>query len=46
MPLFPILRRQRQVNFCELKASLVYRLSSRTAKAMHKETLSQIYIVF
>ena len=45
MPLIPILRRQRQVNFCEFKVSLVYRLSSRTAKAIHKETLSRIYIV-
>ena len=34
MPLIPALRRQRQVDFCEFEASLVYRVSSRTAGAV------------
>ena len=34
MPLIPALRRQRQVNLCEFEVSLVYRVSSRTAKAV------------
>jgi hypothetical protein len=33
MPLIPPLGRQRQVNLCEFEASLVYRVSSRTARA-------------
>jgi hypothetical protein len=33
MPLVPALRRQIQVDFYELEASLVYRLSSRMARA-------------
>ena len=36
-----ILRRQRQVDLCELEASLVYRASSRQLKVLHRETLSQ-----
>ena len=36
MPLIQALRRQRQVDLCESKASLVYRVSSRT----ERETLS------
>ena len=40
MPLFSALRRQRQVDFCEFEASLVYRVSSRTSRAMQR-TLSQ-----
>ena len=32
-PLSPALRRQRQVDLCEFKASLVYIVSSRTTKA-------------
>jgi len=31
-PLTLALRRQRQVNLCEFKASLVYRMSSKTAR--------------
>ena len=31
MPLIPAVRRQRQADLCEFKASLVYRASSRTA---------------
>jgi hypothetical protein len=36
MPLMPTLGRQRQVELCEFKASLVYRVSSRTAKATQR----------
>jgi hypothetical protein len=38
--LFPALGRQKQAAFCEFKASLVYRVSLRTAKSIQK-TLSQ-----
>jgi hypothetical protein len=31
-----VLRRQRQVDVCELEASLVYRINSRTARATQK----------
>ena len=34
--LIPALRRQRQVDLCELEASLVYRVSSRTARAIQR----------
>ena len=40
LPVILALERQRQADFCEFKASLVYRVSSRIAKA-HRETLSQ-----
>jgi hypothetical protein len=40
MPLILTLRRQRLVDLCEFKASLVYRASSRTAR-LYKETLFQ-----
>ena len=33
MPLIPAHRRQRQVDLCEFKASLVYTVSSRSARA-------------
>ena len=33
MPLVPAFRRQRQVDLCEFKTSLVYIESSRTARA-------------
>jgi hypothetical protein len=36
MPLIPALRRQRQVALCEFEASLVYRVSFRTAKAIQR----------
>jgi hypothetical protein len=36
-----LLGRQRQEDLCELKASLVYRTSSRIAKATQRETMSQ-----
>jgi hypothetical protein len=32
MPSIPACRRQRQVDLCEFEASLLYRMSSRTAK--------------
>jgi hypothetical protein len=35
MPLIPSLGRQRQADLCEFKASLVYRVSSRTVRATH-----------
>ena len=31
-PLIPTLRRQQQIDLCEFKDSLVYRVSSRTAR--------------
>jgi hypothetical protein len=34
MTVIPKLRRQRQVDLCKFKASLVYRASSRIAKAV------------
>ena len=34
MPLIPALERQKQVDIYEFKASLVYRASSRTARAV------------
>jgi hypothetical protein len=41
MPLTPALGRQRQEEFYEFQASLVYMESSRTVRATHRETLSQ-----
>jgi hypothetical protein len=43
MSLIPALGRQRQeqTDLCEFKTSLVYRVSSRSARATHKETQSQ-----
>ena len=34
-------RRERQVDLCEFKASLVYRASSRTARATQRNPLSK-----
>jgi hypothetical protein len=36
MPLISALGRQRQVDLCEFKASLVYRVSSRIARATQR----------
>jgi len=36
MSLIPTLGRQRQANLCEIRASLVYRANSRTAKATQR----------
>jgi hypothetical protein len=33
MPLIPTLRRQKEVDLCEFEANLVYRVSSRIARA-------------
>jgi hypothetical protein len=40
--LMPELRRQRQLDLCEIKASLVYRASSRTARGTQKSPVSEI----
>ena len=40
MPLIMAHRRQRQVVLCEFEASLVYRVSSRIAKATEKNPVS------
>jgi hypothetical protein len=39
--LFPALGRQRQADVCEFKASLVYRVISRTARATQRNPVSQ-----
>ena len=36
MSLIPTLRRQRQVDLCEFEVSLVYKASSRTARATQR----------
>ena len=42
MPLIPALRRQRQEDFCEFKANLVYKVSSRiSSKATEKPCLGK-----
>ena len=41
MPLIPALGRQRQVDLCEFEASLVYRVSSRTARATQRNPVSK-----
>ena len=41
MPLIPVLGRQRQAELCEFKAILVYRSSSRTAKAAQRNPVSK-----
>ena len=41
MPLFPALRRQRQVDLFEFEASLVYRASSRTARTTQRHPVSK-----
>jgi hypothetical protein len=40
MPLIPALRRQRQVDLCEFEVSLIYRVSSRKAKATQRNPVS------
>jgi hypothetical protein len=40
VPLIPALGKQKQAELCEFKASLVYRMRSRTAKE-HREILTQ-----
>ena len=41
MPLIPALGRQRQADLCEFKASLVYSVSSRTARATQRNPVSK-----
>ena len=41
MPLVPALGRQRQVGLCEFKAIMVYRASSRTARATQRNPVSK-----
>jgi hypothetical protein len=41
MSLIPALGRQRQVNLCEFKVSLVYRACSRTGRAIQRNPVSQ-----
>jgi hypothetical protein len=41
MPLIPACRRQRQVDLCKLKDSLVYRERSTTAKATQENIVSK-----
>ena len=41
MLLIPALRRQRQADLCEFKASLVYRVSSRAAKSRQRDPVSK-----
>jgi hypothetical protein len=42
MALIPVLRKQRQVELCEFKASKFYRVSFNRARALlYRETLSQ-----
>ena len=36
-----VLRRQRQEDFCEFQASLVYRVSSKMAKATQRNLVSK-----
>jgi hypothetical protein len=40
MPLIPVLKRQRQADLCEFKASLVYRVNFRTARATQRNPVS------
>jgi hypothetical protein len=40
LPLIPALGRQRQILIFELEASLVYIVSSRTARATHRDPVS------
>ena len=41
MLLIPGLGRQRQEDLCEVKANLVYKVSSRTAKAIQRNPISK-----
>jgi hypothetical protein len=41
MPLILVIRRQRQEDLCEFKASLIYVSSSRTAKTIEKDSISK-----
>jgi len=41
MPLIPALRRQRQADLCKFKASLVCRVSFRSARATQRNHISK-----
>jgi hypothetical protein len=41
MPSIPALMRQRQVNLCEFKSSLVYTVISKTVRAMQRDLNSR-----
>ena len=41
MPVIPVLRKQRQKDFCEFKASPVYVVNSRTARATQKNPVPE-----
>ena len=41
----PLIRRQRQMELCEFKGSLVYRVSSRTAKATQRNLVLKNQLV-
>ena len=41
MPVIPALGRQRQADLCEFKASLIYSVSSRTARATKRPCLKK-----
>jgi hypothetical protein len=45
MSLIPALRRQRQVDLCEFQHTLVYKVSSRTARAIARRNLVSIKII-
>jgi hypothetical protein len=44
MPLIPVLSRQRQAYLCEFEASLINRMSFRTAKVLCLSVCLSIYI--
>ena len=41
MVALPALGRQKQADLCEFEASLIYRVSSRTARAIHRNPVSK-----
>jgi len=41
MSLIPVLGRQRQVDLCEFEASLLYRMSSKTARTTQRNPVSK-----
>ena len=46
MPLNPALGRQMQADLCEFKASLIYRVSSRTASTKQRNTVSILFFKY
>ena len=42
--MIPALGRQRQVDLCEFKVSLVYKVSSRTAKAIQRNPVLYLWL--